>query len=137
MTAPWTPTPEGRVIDTGASRVWMGADGVAWNWVTTGEKLTASDARAIVAALCEVAGGRPAPLLVVVNVRAAGLTHEARVYFNSEEAKASITSLALLAKSRVARMAANLYLRVIRPNVPMRLFADHEEARAWLQGFVA
>jgi hypothetical protein len=135
MSAPLAPAPEDRVIDLRVNRLWLRADGVIVSIPLVEDDLTLADAKENIAAARTLTGGRRAPLLVIV-FSTQSVTHEARKYFSSPDANATINAMAYVASSRVSRMMGNLYLRLIRPEIPQLLFTSHAEALAWLGSFV-
>lgn len=62
-------------------------------------------------------------------------TREARRYMATVGATL-VKAGALITGSTVNRAIGNIFLKVDRPPVPLRLFTDAEKAREWLQRFV-
>jgi hypothetical protein len=56
----------------------------------------------------------------------------ARDYWATKEAEQVIKSLAILAKSILAKIAGNLFLSINRPSVPTKMFTDEVAALGWL-----
>ena len=70
------------------------------------------------------------PFLCLTDLRSvARSTPEAR----QTKAEGNIRGLALLYSSPVGRMIGNAYLRLRRTECPVKLFADPEDALAWLE----
>ena len=61
-----------------------------------------------------------------------------RHYFTGEMLVESFTALALLVEATpFGRIMGNIYLRVARPGIPTRLFADEPGALTWLSKFLS
>jgi hypothetical protein len=94
------------------------------------------DARANLAASIEMCGGVRRPLLVDIT-HARPLDPEVRHLYTGELLVASFTGLALLVEATpLGYVMGNIYLRIARPGIPTRLFAERSEALAWLKGFL-
>ncbi len=58
---------------------------------------------------------------------------EARVYLGEGDALKFVNSVAILTSNHLAKLAANVYLRVNKPHhIPMRYFSNENEALNWL-----
>jgi hypothetical protein len=63
---------------------------------------------------------------------------ESTRYARSVEEQDPFLCIAILAEGLARRLAFNVYVRIFRPNVPMRAFERREEAEAWcLQNLAA
>jgi hypothetical protein len=83
----------------------------------------------------EACGGVRRPVLVDIS-RCLPLEAEARHYFTGSILTQSFLALAILVEaSPFGRMMGNIYLRIARPSIPTRLFADEAAALGWLRGF--
>ena len=76
---------------------------------------------------------------VAVLVRAASVLDMARVAAVVEdEALAHFTvASAIVSASKVARLVANLFMKIQRSPYPQRQFTDEQEALGWLRGHLA
>jgi hypothetical protein len=63
------------------------------------------------------------------------VTKEAREYM-AREGAALITAAALITGSELNRMLGNIFLRINRPKVPLKLFTNEKEAKDWLKQFL-
>jgi hypothetical protein len=83
--------------------------------------------------VAELLGGTgKAPMLVVMG-EARGQTREAREFLRKDPSIARhMTRVALLHRSPVSRVLAAFFTRLVKPQVPVRVFADEEQAVAWL-----
>lgn len=114
-------------------RIWLRPDGVveiAWApQVPSGIE----DARATIAAMRELTGGRAAPLMVHTT-DAGPQDRAARMeYIRHQEVVAAV---ALIVGNPLSRMMATFFINVSRPGVPVRLFEDESAAVTWLREYV-
>ena len=80
------------------------------------------------------AGGVRRPLLIDIRT-ALPLDADARHHYSGQALVERFSALALLVEaSPFGRMLGNVYLRVARPGIPTRLFADETLAIDWLKG---
>ncbi|MCA9610881.1 MAG: hypothetical protein KC619_35035 [Myxococcales bacterium] len=87
-----------------------------------------------IAAIRKLAGGRPRPTLA--DARQIGrMTREARVHY-AESTSELIRAMAVLVSSPFSRLVGSFFIRLGRPEVPVRLFTSEPEAMAWLSTFV-
>ncbi len=94
---------------------------------------TTTDARENIAACVAVSGGLRRPLLVDIS-RSRPLEPEVRHFYTGRMLVDSFLALALLIEaSPLGRMMGNVYLRIARPGIPTRLFAEEAVARTWLR----
>ena len=95
------------------------------------------NAREEFAAVVRVSRGERLPLLVdMANTKS--ITREARAFFASDEVAKALSAVALLSRSSVTTMMANVYFAVFGDQgVPTKLFTQEAEAIAWLKGFRA
>ena len=94
---------------------------------------TVDDARENLAACVQLAGPDRKPLLV--DMRAARpLLPEVRHQYMGEPLDSSFSALGLLVRGNPLGLAmGNVYLRIARPGIPMRIFAQEPKALAWLR----
>ena len=91
------------------------------------------DALATIAAMSELTGGRPAPLLVHTT-HAGPQDRAARMeYIRRQEV---VSAVALIVGNPLSRMMATFFINVSRPDVPIRLFEDETVALEWLKGYL-
>ena len=69
----------------------------------------------------------------MVLINSCRTTPEGRKYIATAPGMKRLAALALVVGSRFGAMMANMFLRVNKPPIDARVFADEGEARAWLQ----
>lgn len=62
-------------------------------------------------------------------------TREARTYLASVGATL-VTAAALITGSPVNRTIGNIFLKIDKPPVPLKLFTDEQKAMEWVRGFL-
>lgn len=95
---------------------------------------TLEDARQNLDACARLAGPDRKPLLV--DIRAAKpLLPEVRHTYMGERLDRSFAAMGLLVRgSPLGRAMGNVYLRIARPGIPTRIFAQEPKAMEWLRG---
>ncbi len=106
--------------------------GIVWVAIDAGERQTLADAKSNLAAAISAAGTSKRPLLVDIRL-ARMLDPESRHYYAGTDLNENFIALAILLEtSPLGVMMGNIYSRIARHKVPMRLFQDEEQAKAWL-----
>jgi len=125
--------PDQGVVRTPRSKHWVD-DGILFSICDEMSYLDFAEAKAITAAFIQLST-KPLPLFVDLNT-ASGQSSEARKYFASDpDHVATYSAVALFVSNPVAKVIANVYMGLVKPKKPTRLFTDIEEALAWLEQF--
>ncbi|MCY1054156.1 MULTISPECIES: hypothetical protein [Nannocystis] len=124
------------VIDTRTERLWLHPDGYVIAEVRPGLVADLDDAIANVAAVAELAAGKPRPLLLDMRAHASSATRECRDYYAGSEAQRVNLAAAMLVRSNVSRVIGNFFIGLNKTRFPFRMFADVDEAIAWLRTFI-
>jgi len=108
--------------------------GVVTARINQGAKQSLADAMENLGACIDAARGVRRPLLVDIS-GSQPLDAEVRHFYTGELLVHSFSALALLVEaSPLGRTMGNIYLRVARTGIPMKLFTDEPAAFSWLQG---
>jgi hypothetical protein len=76
--------------------------------------------------------GRAPMMIVMGEVR--GQTREARQFLLSDPSiPRFVTRVAVVTRSPVSRVMATIFTRLVRPQVPFRVFGSEEQALPWLR----
>ena len=114
-------------------RIWLRPDGIVqmvWAPRTTA---LLEDATAALEATAQITDGRRSPLLV--DMRDTGpQDRPTRAEWTSRSDLSS--AVALIVGTPLSRIVGNLFIRVNRPQFPVRLFDNEASALAWLLEFV-
>jgi hypothetical protein len=123
------------VARTRTAEIVLRPDGIVLTRIADGAAQTLDDARENLAASVAVTSGRRRPLLVDIS-RCQPLEPEVRHYYSGKLLVESFSAIGLLIEaSPFGRMMGNVYLRVARPGIPTRLFADEPSAFDWLGAY--
>ncbi|MDC0715848.1 DUF7793 family protein [Nannocystis bainbridge] len=125
------------VIDTRTERLWLHPDGYVIGEVRPGLIADLDDAIINVEAVAKLAVGIPRPLLLDMRAHASSATRECREYYAGAEAQRVNLAVAMLVRSNVSRVIGNFFLGLNKTRFPFRMFADVDEATAWLRSFIA
>ena len=93
------------------------------------------DAKDILTASAKINQGKPYPALVDTR-QVKSISREAREYFAGREASTIHKACAILIDSPVSSMMGNLFLKLNKPIMSVKLFTNENEALAWLKGFL-
>ena len=100
--------------------------------VKSGVRQSLDDARSNVETCVQAAGNRRCRLLIDIS-KAELISAEVRHFYSGGKLTEWFSALALQVEaSPLGRTMGNLYLRIARPGIPTRLFADSRSAMAWL-----
>lgn len=101
-----------------------------------GVETSLEDAMENGAANLRLAGGKKLPFLIDIS-EAGRISREARQYYaRSEGAKTSILASALVTRTKTSRVLGSFFIGLNKPDAPIRLFEDADQARAWLETFL-
>lgn len=83
--------------------------------------------------------GRSYP--AIANIRHVELiTKEARNYLEKEaiieKTQSGVTAVAVLVRNRLTVITANLFMKIVRPKTPTRVFMTREQALKWVKQFL-
>lgn len=121
-------------IETKVSFQRVSPEGICEVRYKTGITHTLAEAREEVARFSEWLGDHaPAPLLVDLG-ESIGQEAEAREYLtSSDDVKRVFCRVALLMRSPVTRVLANVFLGLRQPKIVLKVFSDRDRALSWLQ----
>jgi hypothetical protein len=123
-------------LETATAEISLMAGGCVLTRIRAGAAQSPADAQENLRRTIEACAGERRPLLVDIS-RCKPLEAEARHFYTGKVLTQSFLALALVVHaSPLGRMMGNVYLRIARPGIPTRLFADEAAALEWLRGFV-
>ncbi|MCP3976000.1 MAG: hypothetical protein GY720_16085, partial [bacterium] len=112
----------GKRLATPIGEMWMD-DGILWHRISSSDKITEDDARAVVELVHELGEGQPRP--AVVDMRAIGFaTAAARRGFAGSPETSNEVATALIVGSTSSRLMAETFLKISKPNRPIGVFTD-------------
>jgi hypothetical protein len=125
------PMETAEVVTTRTARIWLAEDGIMRYETLPDAEDSLADIQTGVAAVWQLSGQAPVPLLVdLAGSRA--ISREARAYLSSDAAARTTCGVALLANSPVSRIIGTFFFTINRPPFPLRLFTSKTQALDWL-----
>lgn len=125
--------PESGVIETSAAYNWV-ENGILYSIAKDKAYLDLDAAKEIRAAFYKLTK-EPLPLFVDLHTTS-GQSSEARDFFSKDpEHIAILKATALYATNPVARVVGNIYMGLVKAEIPVKLFGDYDKAIQWLKQF--
>lgn len=87
-----------------------------------------------IALVKQITKGRRVPLLIFLS--GSPVPDKATRQFSTEQLPHVYTAMAMVSKPGLSKLIMNILFRLKPPPIPMKSFADAEEAKAWLKQFV-
>jgi hypothetical protein len=122
------------LYETALSHMWFEEDGVFCTKTKKGVAITRNNLQDTFNYIRLNAGAKKICWLGDVS-EASPPTKEAQE-FAAKETPNIIKALALVTRSRLSKMIANIFLLVKSPPYPVRMFNDEQEARKWLRKYL-
>lgn len=110
------------------------AKGVLIAKYKSGPKIDIEAARLILQERLDFTDGKSIPVLVI-DAGLVSMDKQARDYLSSEVGIQGITASAIISNSKVNSMLVNFVLLISRPNLPVKMFTNYNEAITWLDTF--
>lgn len=125
--------PDAGVIKTPKSSHWI-EDGIIFSLPDDKAYLDIEEAKEISKAFQELSSV-PLPLFVDFHT-ITGQASEVREYFSSDPVHlTTYTAVALFVSNPVARVIANIFMGLVKPAKPTKLFTDFDQAMKWLNKY--
>lgn len=122
-----------RVVTTRTSSNWI-EDGILFSSNNGAFEIDLEEARKITQAFRQLSD-QPLPLVVDLG-SPKGQTKQARDYFaTNPDHISTYSAVALLVSNPIARILANFYLGLNKPDRPTRLFTSVDAAKEWARSF--
>jgi hypothetical protein len=122
------------MAETRTARIYLDGEGLLIVRINDNARQWLEDAKENLAAAVSETGGTRRPILIDIRT-AQPLDADARHHYSGQTLVDRFSALALLIDaSPFGRMMGNVYLRIARPGIPTRLFADEAPAVQWLSG---
>lgn len=120
-------------VETRTAHIGLTPEGILITRIQPGIRQSLEDAQENLRVLLEVGAGVRRPLLVDIR-RSELLSAEARHFYTGRRMTDGFVALALLIEATpVGRTMGNIFLRIARPGISMRLFTGEDHAVAWLR----
>ena len=122
---------------TPIATVELRSDGILWVKIREGAQQNMDEARAIVQACAKEAAGTKRPV-IIDGRNTPPLDVETRHFYTGGPLFEQFAALALVLEATpMARLRANIYFRVAKPDIPFRLFHETDSAARWLSQVMA
>lgn len=122
-------------IESSASYFWYDKDGIINIFNKPSPKHSYEDAVENILVLDRVSDGTTYPLLIdMTSIHQ--MDRKAREVYAKAGAANKVNAVALVTKSRISSILANFFIGFNKPDVPTKLFNDHDEAKKWLLQYV-
>jgi len=126
-------TPETGVIRSPKSSHWI-EDGILFSLPDDRVYLDLNEAKAITKVF-QGLSDKPVPLFVDFHT-ITGQSAETRDYFSSDPIHiTTYSAVALYVSNPVARVVANIFIGLVKPEKPTKLFTDFKQAIIWLNQY--
>lgn len=113
-------------------KVELGQDGILRAIYGDGADVSESDAREVLAWVSAQCAERRRPLLADTST-IRSMDRGARTQFANYDGAAAV---AVVVKSKTARVISNFFLGLNRPRIPMQMFSDEPAALEWLEQYL-
>lgn len=118
-------------FSTRTARIWLDDDGILVQEYLDGAEVALDDARENLAAFHALSRGERVRLLGRIDGLKSA-SSETRTFGASEEYAEPLRAIAIVTIKPIPRMIGNFWMKVSKPVIPTRIFAEEAEARAWL-----
>ena len=121
------------MLETAYMKIWK-EDGILYSVYSENLNINIEIAKNCVETRIAYSQGISYPVLIDMK-GVKSVTKEARDYLADEGARL-IKGGALIVESALNKMLGNLFLRINKPKIPVKLFTDEKEAKEWLQQYL-
>jgi len=129
-----TPPENVKVHELPTSTIWLDEDGILYSVSKKASHRTVEEAEAALKKFMEVTGGRKL-CMISDNTESPPVSKEMRDY--AAKVLPNMTkAIAILSRSSVGRMAANLFFSLKKQPFPVKFFENEEEAKEWIKQYV-
>lgn len=121
-------------IQTRNSTIWLGDDGIVRIIYIPNSEDRIEDAEAFSSAVKKLSPEKRFPALADIR-NISSSTRAARQHHANDGINLG-PACAILVGSPISSMIGNFFLKINRPNIPVKLFNNEPEAVTWLKGFI-
>jgi hypothetical protein len=124
------PPKDAEIIDMPTSTVWIDGDGILYSISKKVPPQTVEESRKTLEDFKKITNGKK--FCMLLDVTNSSPTDKETREFAAEELPKIVTALAMISDSPLGRMVANLFFALKPPPYPAKMFANEEDAKAWL-----
>lgn len=122
------------IIDTTLSTLWLDENGILYSIAKKGVPITKEGLQSVYSIMKNITHGNKVCILTdMTNVTP---EDKATRDFAASQMIAFTKALALVAKSYMSRMIANVFLNFNNPPYPVKIFTDEDKAKEWLKQYL-
>lgn len=122
-----------RYLENDYAQIWF-EGGIVYEIFKKDTILSLEVSKRVVSDRLKVSNNIPSPIYIdLCNVITTDT--RARKYMASKEAVEYITAGGFLIDNEIMKLAGNIFIKIDKPLVPVKLFTDKDKALAWLQQF--
>ncbi len=129
-----TPPENAKIMEWPTSTSWFDEEGILCSISKKAPRQTLEETRQSVEEFKKITGNKKVCMLADVT-NSTETTKEVRDYA-AEELPKMIKAIAMLSKSALGKMLANLFFSVKSQPYPVKMFTDEQEARTWLRKYL-
>lgn len=113
---------------------WVGEDGIARTEVKPQAEIGLEHALENTKLIETFFNGDRFPLLVDVR-KIKSISKEAREHFSIKDRESVVSACAILISSPLSCMVGNFFMSINKPDIPVRLFTNENDALSWLKKY--
>ena len=129
-----TPPDNVKVIDLAASTIWFDDNGILCSIAKNVPQQNIEQAQAALDELKRITGGKKVCMLSD-NTASPPVNKEMRD-FAAQVIPDLVKAIAIISRSSVGKMAANLFFKLKKQPYPVKFFDDEQAARQWLKQYL-
>jgi hypothetical protein len=130
--------PEGvKTYDLSASTIWFDKDGILYSMPKPGvpDEQSVEEIKQEMEKFRAITGNKKVCMVLESNSNSKPPSREMREFI-AEEIESVTKAMAIITRSPLARMLANLFFGLKPPSYPVKMFTDEKEATAWIKQFL-
>jgi hypothetical protein len=129
-----TPPKDAKVVDLPTSIIWFDADGILYSIAKKVPQQTLEEAKASLVDFLKVTGGKKV-CMISDNTDSPAVNKEMRDYA-AEVIPEIAKAIAVISRSSVGRMAANLFFSLKKQTYPVKFFENEDDAKQWIKQYL-
>ncbi len=123
-----------KVFDFPAALMWFDEDGILYSVSKKVPQPTIEEAKNVMKDFLILTGGKKVCMLSD-NTNATPMNKEMRDYY-AEVIPQVLKAVAIISRSAVGKMTANVFFSINKQPYPVKLFTDENEAKEWLKQYL-
>ncbi len=129
-----TPPKDAKVTDLPTSRIWFDEDGILYSIAKKVPPQTVEETKATLVYFLKITEGKKV-CMISDNTDSPAVNKEMRDYV-AEVLPDIVKAIAIISRSSVGRMAANLFFSLKKQAYPVKFFENEEDAKQWIKQYL-